>query len=380
MRFLSGIQATAGSLHLGNYIGAVRQWAKLSRSMLLSKDPDQCDKDTIKIESVHFMICDLHALTTVKDPQMLKQNTLSMFKSLVACGISPQHLFIQSAVPYHTQLLWILSTLAPLSHLTRMTQYKSKVRQTQNQSRNQDSKLKSDGHNAGLLMYPVLQAADIMLYQASHVPVGEDQLQHLELTRTLITSFNSQFKSAFPLPQAYDSGISITNSDEIQNNIGNRLPRIMCLQNPESKMSKSSPKGCLFITDSDEEIQRKILKAKTDSQEFDTRLMPVELLYTQDRPGIKNLIDIALYLNSTLQNQSVEKVYQSVELRNTKQLKEYVGSLIIEHLMPIRERSKQLEVVDIQSLIQKGNQNALSVASKNYQQIAHLVGLHKVSF
>ncbi|KAI3639567.1 hypothetical protein MIR68_002261 [Amoeboaphelidium protococcarum] len=380
MRFLSGIQATAGSLHLGNYIGAVRQWARLSRSMLLSKDPNQRDEDTIKIESVHFMICDLHALTTVKDPQMLKQNTLSMFKSLVACGISPQHLFIQSAVPYHTQLHWILSTLAPLSHLTRMTQYKSKVRQTQNQSRHQDSKSKIDGHNAGLLMYPVLQAADIMLYQASHVPVGEDQLQHLELTRTLITSFNTQFQSAFPLPQAYDSSINSTQRVHIQNNIGNRLPRIMCLQNPDSKMSKSSPKGCLFITDSDEEIQRKILKARTDSLEFDTRLMPGELLHTQDRPGIKNLVDIALYLNSTLPCLNVEMFLQSVELRNTKQLKEYVGSLIIEHLMPIRERYKQVEGVDIQKLIQEGNQNALQVAQKNYQQIAQLVGLHKVSY
>src|SRR3989344_6745673 len=237
---LGGVQPS-GTLHIGNYLGAIKQWVELQKS-----------------HKEFLMIVDLHAITVPQEPRELNKKTLELAALLIACGIDPKKttLFIQSHVPAHVELGWILNTLTPIGELERMTQFKEKQEKS--------------GLLAGLLNYPVLQAADILLYQTDVVPVGEDQLQHLELTRTLVRKFNNKFGEVFKIPKSV-----------LQKDAG----RIMGLDNPKKKMSKSatSANNYIALLDAPEEIRRKIKIAVTDSGK--------EIKYDKkEKPALSNLI------------------------------------------------------------------------------------------
>ena len=247
-RIFSGVQPS-GNLHIGNYLGAIKQFIKL-----------QADADAI------FCVVDLHAITVPQDPKILREKTLETAMLYLACGIDPEKsiIFIQSHVPAHTELSWILNTITPLGELERMTQYKEK-------SQNTKTKSQTTGIMAGLLNYPTLMAADILLYQTDAVPVGEDQKQHVELTRSIAERFNNRFGQTFKTPK------------EILNNSA----RIMGLDDPTKKMSKSaeSKNKYVAILEDPDEIRRKFKIAVTDSENklgFDP----------SNRPAISNLLNI----------------------------------------------------------------------------------------
>ncbi|MDP3725537.1 MAG: tryptophan--tRNA ligase, partial [Nanoarchaeota archaeon] len=241
---VSGIQPS-GSLHIGNYLGALKNFVDLQNS-----EKYEC----------FFFIADLHALTEFKSKKELEENTRELMISYLAAGLDPKKstLFLQSQAPAHANLAWILNTITPMGELERMTQYKDKT------SRGIPT-------TAGLFDYPVLMAADILIYKTAVVPVGDDQDQHVELTRTLARSFNNKFGNTFPEPKV----------------VHTKTPRIMDLNMPGAKMSKSSPKGCLFLNDSPETIREKIQRATTDSH------VSVEY-YENDtqRIGMSNLVKI----------------------------------------------------------------------------------------
>jgi tryptophanyl-tRNA synthetase len=221
---LSGIQPTADSFHIGNYFGALRQWVQM-------QDTHEC----------FYAVVDLHAITAEFDPKVLKKRTLSSFAQLLAVGIDTKKstVFVQSQVPQHAQLAWVLSCFTGFGEAGRMTQFKDKT-QKGGQERS----------SVGLFTYPILQAADILLYQAQSVPVGEDQRQHLELTRDLAVRFNNQFGQTFVVPEAF---------------IVKESAKILDLQDPTAKMSKSSPQGCIFIMDEPDAVMKKFKTAMTDS-------------------------------------------------------------------------------------------------------------------
>src|SRR3989344_1123901 len=246
---ISGIQPT-GPLHLGNYLGALKHFVELQNSGTYS---------------CFFFIADLHALTEPEAAKALRKNTLDLMATYLAAGLNPKKsvLFVQSAVPAHSELAWIFETLTPLGELYRMTQFKDK----------------SEGEksvDAGLLAYPCLMAADIALYNAAYVPVGNDQLQHLELSRTIVRRFNARFGKTFVEPKA----------------LVTEVPRLMSLDDPTKKMSKSRPTGCLFIDDSPATIKTKIMAAVTDSEK-EVRHDP------RKKAGISNLLLIASALSGT---------------------------------------------------------------------------------
>lgn len=236
-----------GTLHLGNYLGAVRRWV----SML-----DDCE--------CYFGIVDLHAITMPYVPADLRRDSLDCLAQYIACGLDPEkcHIFLQSHVIGHTELAWILSCLTPLGRLERMTQFKDKARKDESQR---------GFIGTGLLTYPVLQAADILLYNADRVPVGEDQRQHLELTRDLAQKFNESYSETFKLPDL---------------DIGKEGARIMSLQDPTRKMSKSdeNQNGTLYVTDNEKTLRKKIMSAVTDSGS--------EVRTSEEKPGVTNLLTI----------------------------------------------------------------------------------------
>ncbi len=241
---LSGIQAT-GNLTLGNYLGAINNWEKM-------QDDFEC----------YYMIANLHTLTIRNDPEKLKNNTLNLLALYIAAGINPEksHIFIQSQVPAHAELSWVLNCYTYMGELSRMTQFKDK------------SAKHADNINSGLFTYPVLMAADILLYQADLVPVGEDQRQHLEITRDIAERFNKIYGETFRIPEAY-----ITKS----------AARVMGLQDPTSKMSKSStiPNDSIFLNDDPDTILNKIKKSVTDSEN-------IVRYDVKEKPGISNLMSI----------------------------------------------------------------------------------------
>ena len=241
---LSGVQST-GNLTLGNYLGAIKNWKKMQEDY-------EC----------HYMIANLHTLTIRNDPEKLRSNTLNLLALYIAAGIDPEksNIFIQSQVASHAELAWVLNCFTYMGELSRMTQFKDK------------STKHADNINSGLFTYPVLMAADILLYQADLVPVGEDQKQHLEITRDIAERFNGIYGKTFKIPEAY---------------IGENAARVMGLQDPTSKMSKSSviPNDSIFLNDEPDEIMKKFKKAVTDSENivrFDVK----------EKPGISNLISI----------------------------------------------------------------------------------------
>jgi tryptophanyl-tRNA synthetase len=291
-RVLSGIQPTSDSFHLGNYLGAVKQWVELQES-----------HDTF------YCIVDLHALTVETDPALLRQRTLASAAQLLALGISSEKstLFVQSQVPQHNQLGWIMECMAGFGEASRMTQFKDK-----------SAKAGSDSARVGLFTYPMLQAADILLYQADLVPVGEDQRQHIELTRDLAGRFNTRYGQTFQLPEAY---------------ILKAGAKINDIQDPTSKMSKSSGSvaGVIEIMDTPEANLKKIKSAITDAGR--------EVKFDQaEKPGISNLLTI----HSSLSGTSIADLEKEFDGKGYGDFKASVAEVVVEYLRPIRQRALDL--------------------------------------
>lgn len=322
-RILSGIRPT-GHIHLGNYLGAIRSWL----SML-----DQVDERL-------FCIVDQHALTTAEDAKDLRKNTLTIAAAYIASGIDPikNHIFVQSHVPAHTELAWYFNCITPMGWLSRMTQFKDKA------GKNKDQAM------TGLFVYPALMAADILIYKATHVPVGEDQKQHVELTRDIAQAFNNYVGSSFfSLPEPI---------------IKSETARIMSLRDGTKKMSKSDPSDYsrIHLLDDNETIDLKIRKAKTDADPISGTIENLE-----SRPEAKNLLSLyALFTNSSL-----AQVAQEFEGKQFSEFKPKLAEATISHLEPIRETMLKL-LSDESSLLQhlqKGAGAAHVIADKTIKDV-----------
>jgi len=313
-------------------------------------------------DRVIFSIVDLHAITVPQHPAALVKARREMLASLLAIGLSPDRciLYEQSSVPEHTELSWILSTMAPLGLLNRMTQFKSKARLSIGQDGIEGSGSNLDGIMLGLFAYPVLQAADILLYKTNLVPVGEDQSQHLELSRTLAGSFNAKVsKKIFPLPETL---------------LSKSAARVSDLREPTKKMSKSAPseKSRISIVDEASVIRKRIAGAVTDSQ--------LGVTYDQrGRPGVANLLDI--YASFTNRSHDMEELVQEVQTLSHKALKELVADAVVAGLSPIRERYLDLDIDSttgkqrLQDISKQGSQKAQVIARKTMQEVKQHMGL-----
>ncbi|KAJ2453269.1 Tryptophan--tRNA ligase, mitochondrial [Coemansia sp. RSA 2336] len=343
VRVFSGIQPT-GVPQLGNYLGSIKNWVEMQHRRL---DPSQTQPHDQLIS-----IVDLHALTVPRDPAQLRKDTMEMAASLIACGIDPQRsmLFRQSAVPGHSQLYWALGCITPMGWLNRMTQWKSKLQQ---QGAAPANAMSTQSLLTGLFTYPVLMAADILLYQATHIPVGEDQVQHLEFTRDLVEHFHKQFKTKmFPMPR-----VLLTESK-----------RVMSLKDPLRKMSKSdiNEQSRISMADSDDSIMRKIRKAQTDS-------LPGVSFDPEGRPGVSNLLAIYASLNSV----GVEQAVSQMQGHSMLQFKEAVAHAVIRTVAPIREQTQRL-MADrgyIESILQSNENKAKDIAEQNWNDVAKCIGL-----
>lgn len=338
---ISGIQPT-GRLHLGNYLGALKNFVELQNS-----NKYEC----------YFFIADLHALTENPDPRDLNKNILSLKADFLAAGLNPQKsvLFQQSQIRSVDELMWIFITLVPESELMRMTAFKEKVIQ-KIKSKNergitQDEFNKAlDETNAGLFYYPVLMAADILIQDAKFVPVGEDQLQHLELTRTIARKFNKKFGKTFIEPKAL-----LTST-----------PRIMSLDNPQKKMSKSMPAGCLFVDDEPETIYEKIKKAVTDSGN--------EIKYDKNnKPAISNLLDIY----SVLSGSSIAELEKKFAGKNYLYFKNELAELVTARFAAFRSEKKRLlqKPSGVKKIFAAGAKKARERAEKKIKLVKEKVGL-----
>lgn len=326
-RVLSGIQPTHDSFHLGNYLGALKQWVQL-----------QEDNDAF------YCVVDLHALTVETDPKVLQKRILLSAAQLIAIGVDPSKctLFIQSHVPAHNQLAWVLECITGFGEAGRMTQFKDK-----------SQKGGADRTNVGLFTYPILQAADILLYQADFVPVGEDQRQHIELTRDLGQRFNSKYKEIFNIPQAQ---------------IIKSLAKINDLQDPTAKMSKSaaSMSGVIELLDAPEITLKKFKSSVTDDGKevkFDEK----------GKPGISNLLTI----HSALSGKSIQEIENEFAGKGYGDFKSAVAEVVIAELEPIRERTKQLmdDPAELVSLLSTGANKANEVASNTLKEVYAAIGL-----
>lgn len=324
-RILSGIQAT-GKLTLGNYLGAINNWVKMQKEY-------EC----------YYMIADLHTLTVRREPEEVRKNTLNLIAMYIAAGLDPEKntIFIQSHIPAHSELSWILGCYTYIGELNRMTQYKDK------------SAKHADNINSGLFTYPVLMAADILLYNAHYVPVGEDQRQHLELTRDVGERFNSIYGETFTMPEGYTK---------------TEGARIMGLQNPNAKMSKSStnPNDVIFLEDEPEIIMKKFKKAVTDSEGI-VKYDPAT------KPGISNLIEIY----SAVTGKSREEVEQEFTGKGYGEFKVAVGQAVVEKLAPVQKKYKELieNPEYLERIYRKGEQEAKKVADKTLEEVKRKVGL-----
>ncbi len=320
----SGIQPS-GALHLGNYLGALRNWVAL-------QDEYNCV----------YCVVDEHAITVRQDPTALRRQTIELFAQLVACGIDPEKsiLFIQSHVPAHAELAWVLNCYTMFGELSRMTQFKDK------------SAKHADNVNAGLFTYPSLMAADIMLYQADLVPVGEDQKQHVELTRNIVQRFNGIYGDVFTMPDAYIPKVGA---------------RVMSLNQPDSKMSKSIPEGCVYLMDSPDDIMRKFKRAITDSD--------TEHCVRYDRankPGVATLIDIY----AAVTGKTYEQIEVEFEGKGYGAFKPAVGEVVVELLRPVREETVRLlgDKAYLEGLYRAGAEKAASVAQRTLRKVHKKVG------
>ncbi|HEX4104104.1 MAG TPA: tryptophan--tRNA ligase [Candidatus Paceibacterota bacterium] len=320
---VSGIKPS-GRLHVGNYLGALKQFAELQGS-----GKYEC----------YFFIADLHAITEPQDPQELHKNILDLFASYLAAGIEPKKsvFFLQSLVPAHSEITWILNTITPMGDLRRMTQFKEKS-------------ASQDNENAGLFDYPVLMAGDVLLYDAQTIPVGNDQLQHLELARTLARKFNAHFGKTFVEPKG----------------LLTKTPRVMSLKDPTKKMSKSQPEGCLFLDDEPDAIRAKIARAVTDSGS--------EVTYDpKKKPGLSNLMDIA----AGLRGEGVEAVEKKFEGKSYAEFKKALGELVSAHFAEFRKKKKELLVKpdSLIKILNEGSAEARKVAEKKMAEVKKKVGL-----
>lgn len=327
---LSGIQPS-GDLHLGNYLGAVKNWAALA-------DEFDC----------YYFMADLHSLTVRQNPSELRRRSVQQLAQYIACGLDPQKntLFIQSHVHEHAELGWILNCYTMFGELSRMTQFKDK------------SAKNSDNINGGLFTYPALMAADILLYQADFVPVGEDQKQHCELTRDIAVRFNNLYGETFKVPEPYIPKVGA---------------RIMSLGNPTSKMSKSDPQGCVFLLDKPEEIARKFKRAVTDSDtEHCVRYAPAE------KPGVSNLMSIY----SSVTGRSYDEIEREFDGKGYGVFKPAVGDAVVEALRPIREEAERMiaDKAYLQSVYTDGAQRASAIARRTLRKVYKKVGLVEKPF
>lgn len=324
MRIFSGIQPT-GVLHLGNYFGAIKQWVELQT------DENFCI----------YCIVDYHALTNEETrPELLRKNRRELALDLLACGIDPERsiLFVQSDVPEHTELCWILGCVTSFGDLTRMTQFKEKAKN-------------KEFVNGGLFYYPVLQAADILLYLADHVPVGEDQLQHLELARRIARRFNWRFGELFPEPEP----------------ILGKAPRLMSLADPSRKMSKSyGPDHYIGLMEPEEEIWRKIRTAVTD-----VGLTPGQAM----SPGVANLFTLLELVGPAEVVEEFRRAHAAGKLLY-RDLKETLFTYLMRTLRPIRERRQELEEkADLEEILAVGADKARKIAREVLKEVRARAGL-----
>jgi tryptophanyl-tRNA synthetase len=326
-RVLSGIQPTSDSFHLGNYLGAVKQWVELQDG-----------------HDAFYCIVDLHALTVETEPALMRKRTLVSAAQLLALGISPEKstLFVQSQVPEHNQLAWIMECITGFGEASRMTQFKDRA-----------AKGGSDSTKVGVFTYPMLMAADILLYQADLVPVGEDQRQHIELTRDLAERFNSRYGTTFNVPSGF---------------ILKQGAKIYDLQNPTAKMSKSadSVAGLIEILDSPEVNAKKIKSAVTDAGreiKFDEK----------EKPGVSNLLTI----HSALSGQSISELENHFAGKGYGDLKGEVADVVVEYLKPIREKTLELlaDESHLLAMLSKGAAKAQEVASTTLAKTYANLGL-----
>lgn len=322
---LSGIQST-GRLHLGNYLGAIDNWVKMQEEY-----------------NCYYMIANLHSLTIRNNPEELKNNTKKIIALYVAAGLDPEKntIFIQSQVKEHAELAWILNCYTYMGELSRMTQFKDK------------SAKHADNINAGLFTYPVLMAGDILLYKADLVPVGEDQKQHLEITRDIAERFNKIYGETFVIPEPY---------------IRKSTARIMGLQDPTSKMSKSStnPNDVIFLDDEPEVIMKKFKKAVTDSEN-------VVKYDPQNKPGISNLM--CIYGAVTGKNEKeIEEEFAGL---GYGAFKTAVGEKVVEKLKPVQEKYKELleNPEYLEEIYTKGAEKASQLASKTIAEVKEKIGI-----
>ena len=327
---LSGIQPS-GDLHLGNYLGAVKNWGARAEEF-----------------DCYYFMADLHTLTVRQDPKMLRRRSLEQLAQYIACGIDPEKnvLFLQSHVHEHAELGWILNCYTMFGELSRMTQFKDKCAKN------------ADNINGGLFTYPSLMAADILLYQADYVPVGEDQRQHCELTRDIAVRFNNIYGETFKVPEAY---------------VPKAGARVMGLGNPTSKMSKSDPNGCVFLMEKPEDIARKFKRAITDSDtencvRFDQA----------NKPGVSNLMNIY----SAVTGKSFEEIEKEFAGCGYGVFKPAVGDAVIETLRPIREEATRLlnDKAYLCSVYTEGAQKASFIARKTLRTVYKKVGLVEKPF
>ena len=326
-RIFSGIQPT-GNLHLGNYLGAIRNWVTLQD----------------RFESIYCVV-DLHAITVPQDPELLRESTREVAASLVAAGISTERsiLFNQSCVPQHAELAWIFNCTARLGWLNRMTQFKEKAGKNR------------ENATVGLFAYPNLMAADILVYRATHVPVGEDQKQHLELTRDIAQAFNSFYEEdVFPLPEPQIFG---------------NATRVMSLRNGNAKMSKSDPSDYsrINMTDDADTIAQKIRKAKTDAD-----ALPSEKAGLAGRPEAENRVEIY----AALADQDVDAVLQEFGGRGFAEFKPALADLAVVKLSPLGQKMRELmeNPADIDAILADGAARAASIAKPLMAEVRDIVG------
>lgn len=324
MKIFSGIQPT-NIVHIGNYLGAIKNWVELQN----------------KADETIFCIVDLHAITVSQDPKQLQDNILKMAALYIACGIDTKEstIFVQSSRPEHTELAWILNCHATMGELQRMTQFKEKSEGQSN-------------YSAGLFNYPTLMAADILIYNATHVPVGEDQKQHIELTRDLAEKINKKYGQIFTVPEPI---------------IKKQTARIMALDDPSKKMSKSAPSAYSYIslTDDTDAIREKIKRAVTDSGD--------EIRADKDKPAITNLLTIF----SGFSDRPIEDIEKEYKNKKYSEFKSDLAELLIEKITPIREKyEKLLENPDkLKAILESGSEDLKNEAQATLSKVKSKIGL-----
>ena len=323
-RVLSGIQPTSDSFHVGNHLGALQNWVAMQETH----------------ECVYF-IADMHAITVEQDPKTLRNRTLLSYAQLLALGIDPNRstLIVQSHVPEHAQLMWVMSSITGLGEANRMTQFKDK-----------SAKGGAATASVGLLTYPILQAADILLYQANAVPVGEDQRQHLELTRDLAIRFNGRFGDTFTVPEAH---------------IVKGTAKIQDLQDPTAKMSKSSPSGCINLLDPLKTTEKKIKSAVTDSDS-------VVAFDPANKAGVSNLLTIMSAYTGT----AIPELVKSFEGRMYGDLKKETAAAVLSFVEPLQAKvdSYMIDPGELENLMRKSSTRAREIASKTLADVHDKLG------